>query len=312
MRIGRSTDSDPAVWICRVCGTMQLFGAFVDVLPRANAREFHEPFSQGDSLSNRWVQLKAPGFLHPNRTFDNESRMQNASHHSSPSSFRADLIGGLTTFLTMAYIVVVNPAILSTEGTGLPFAGVMTATVLLAAGMSMLMGIYAKLPFGVAPGMGLNAFLAFSVILGRQIPWPIAMGLVFWAGVIFLLLSILPVRMAIVAAIPVHLRAAAAMGIGLFLAFIGLKNAGLVVADPVTFVKFGAWTSSSMLAVLGLFIMAVLLQRGWPVAFLLGIFMVTGLAFVLGLVSFPEQLFSTPDFSSTFLNLDIWGALRVE
>jgi AGZA family xanthine/uracil permease-like MFS transporter len=247
-----------------------------------------------------------------NTSFDNENRMQNAPHHSSATSLRADLIGGLTTFLTMAYIVVVNPSILSTQGTGLPFAGVMTATILLAAGMSILMGVYAKLPFGVAPGMGLNAFLAFSVILGRQIPWPIAMGLVFWAGVFFLLLSILPVRMAIVGAIPVHLRSAAAMGIGLFLAFIGLKNAGLVVADPVTFVKVGAWTSSSMLAVLGLFIMAVLLQRGWPIAFLLGIFIVTALGYTLGLVTIPEQLLSTPDFASTLFKLDILGALKVE
>ncbi|MDQ3235261.1 MAG: NCS2 family permease [Pseudobdellovibrionaceae bacterium] len=238
--------------------------------------------------------------------------MHNAPSHSSVPSLRADLIGGLTTFLTMAYIVVVNPAILSTEGTGLPFAGVMTATILLAASMSILMGLYAKLPFGVAPGMGLNAFLTFSVILGRQIPWPVAMGLVFWAGVMFLLLSVLPVRMAIVGAIPAHLRAAAAMGIGLFLAFIGLKNAGLVVADPVTFVKFGAWTTSSTLAAFGLFVMAVFLQKGWPIAFLLGIFVVSGLAALLGLVAIPEQLVSTPDFSSTLFQLDILGALRVE
>jgi AGZA family xanthine/uracil permease-like MFS transporter len=225
---------------------------------------------------------------------------------------RADLIGGLTTFLTMSYSVVVNPAILSTEGTGMSFAGVMTATVLLAASMSVFMGLYAKLPFGVAPGMGLNAFLAFSIILGRQIPWPIAMGMVFWAGVMFLILSILPVRMAIVDAIPVHLRAAAAMGIGLFLAFIGLKNAGLVAADPVTLVKFAAWTTSSTLSVVGLFIMAILLQRGWPVAFLLGISIVTGLGLLLGQVSMPSSWFSTPDFSTTILHLDILGSLRWE
>jgi AGZA family xanthine/uracil permease-like MFS transporter len=238
--------------------------------------------------------------------------MHTMPDQSSASPLRADLVGGLTTFLTMAYIVVVNPSILATEGTGLPFAGVMTATILLAASMSIFMGAYAKLPFGVAPGMGLNAYLTFSVILGHQIPWPTAMGLVFWAGVIFLALSIFPVRMLIIRAIPGHLRSAAAMGIGLFLAFIGLKNAGFVVADPVTFVKFGAWTSSSLLAVFGLLVMSVLLQRGWPIAFLLGIFLVTGLALLLGLVAVPEQLFSTPDFSSTIFKLDIWGALRVE
>src|SRR5215204_7322973 len=107
---------------------------------------------------------------------------------------RTEAIAGVTTFFTMAYIVVVNPAILSTPGTGMAFSGVLTATVLVCFVMTLLMGVYAKLPFAVAPGMGLNAFFAFTIILGRKVPWPVALGIVFWAGVLFLLVSLTPVR----------------------------------------------------------------------------------------------------------------------
>jgi len=134
----------------------------------------------------------------------------------------------------MAYIVVVNPSILSTEGTGMPFSGVLTATVLLCFSMTLLMGLYAKLPFAVAPGMGINAFFTYSIILGQKVPWPDALGMVFWSGVLFLLISLTPVREKIARSVPAHLRAASSAGIGIFLSFIGLKNAGFVAADPVT------------------------------------------------------------------------------
>src|SRR4030088_1561048 len=107
----------------------------------------------------------------------------------------ADVVGGLTTFFTMAYIVVVNPSILSTPGTGMPFSGVLTATVLLSFAMTLLMGVYARLPFAVAPGMGINAFFTYTVILSHKVPWPVALGAVFWAGVFFLLISVTPARM---------------------------------------------------------------------------------------------------------------------
>src|SRR5215208_623500 len=137
---------------------------------------------------------------------------------------RTELVAGVTTFFTMAYIVVVNPAILSTEGTGMSFSGVLTATVLVCFVMTLLMGVYARLPFAVAPGMGLNAFFAFTIILGTRVPWPVALGLVFWAGVLFLVVSLTPVRAGIARAIPRGLRTATAAGIGVFLTFIGLKN----------------------------------------------------------------------------------------
>src|SRR5919202_3575572 len=117
---------------------------------------------------------------------------------------RTEAVAGVTTFFTMAYIVIVNPSILATEGTGMSFSGVLTATVLVCFVMTLLMGVYARLPFAVAPGMGLNAFFAFTIILGRRVPWPVALGIVFWAGVLFLLVSLTPVRESVARAIPRH------------------------------------------------------------------------------------------------------------
>jgi AGZA family xanthine/uracil permease-like MFS transporter len=158
--------------------------------------------------------------------------------HPHPA-LKTEAIAGLTTFLTMAYIVIVNPTILSTEGTGMPFAGVLTATVLVCVASTLAMGLYANLPFGVAPGMGLNAFFTFTVVLQGAVPWPIALGMVFWAGVLFLLTSVTPLREAIANAIPPSLRRATAAGIGLLLTFIGLQNAGFVAANPATLVGVG-------------------------------------------------------------------------
>src|SRR5918912_3874301 len=114
----------------------------------------------------------------------------------------ADVVGGITTFFTMSYIVIVNPAILSTSGTGMPFTGALTATVLVACTMTLLMGLYARLPFAVAPGMGLNAFFAFTIVIQNKVPWQTALGMVFWAGVLFLILSITPIRERIATGIP--------------------------------------------------------------------------------------------------------------
>src|SRR3984893_16354629 len=183
-------------------------------------------------------------------------------------SIRTEAIAGITTFFTMAYIVVVNPAILSTAGTGMSFSGVLTATVVVCFTMTLLMGLYAKLPFAVAPGMGINAFFTYTIILGKGVPWPAALGIIFWAGVFFLLISVTPVRESIAKAIPAELRIAAAAGIGILLTFIGLKNAGFIVADPVTFVKLGALGKPALLTILGLAISVFLMSRKNPFAFL--------------------------------------------
>src|SRR5256885_7709053 len=176
------------------------------------------------------------------------------------------------------------------------FSGVLTATVLVCFTMTLLMGLYAKLPFAVAPGMGINAFFAFTIVLGKGVPWPTALGIIFWAGVIFLLISVTPIRESIAKAIPTEIRIAAAAGIGIFLTFIGLKNAGFIVADPVTFVKLGALGKPALLTILGLAISVWLMSRKNPLAFLLAIAIVTITAWALGLVTAPTQIFSWPDF----------------
>src|SRR3954465_297478 len=223
----------------------------------------------------------------------------------------ADAIGGVTTFFTMAYIVVVHPAVLSTAGTGMPFTGVLTATVLIACSMTLLMGLYARLPFAVAPGMGLNAFFAFTIVLQHKVPWPTALGMVFWAGVLFVIVSITPLREQIALAIPPGLRKAAAAGIGLLLTFIGLRNAGLIVGDPATLVRMGTLDHRAAFLLLGIVIAAVLMRRNNPLAFLTAIFSVTVLAWALGYAGKPAALISAPDFSSAFLALDIRGALSL-
>ena len=223
----------------------------------------------------------------------------------------ADIVGGVTTFFTMAYIVVVNPAILSTPGTGMPFTGALTATVLVASSMTLLMGLYARLPFAVAPGMGLNAFFAFTIVLQNKVPWQTALGMVFWAGVLFLLVSATPLREQIALAIPASLRKAAAAGIGLLLTFIGLRNAGLIVGDPATLVRMGTLDHRAAFLVLGILVAAGMMRRNNPLAFLAAIFSVTALAWTLGYAKPPEHIVSAPDFSSAFLALDVRGALRV-
>lgn len=230
---------------------------------------------------------------------------------SASSTLSADIIGGVTTFFTMAYIVVVNPGILSTPGTGMPFSGALAATVLIACSMTLLMGLYARLPFAVAPGMGLNAFFAFTIVLQGQVPWTVALGMVFWAGVLFLAISTTPLREAIALAIPSSLRSAAAAGIGLLLTFIGLRNAGIVVGDTATLVKMGTLDYRAGFLLLGILVAAPLAHRRNPLAFLAAIFTVTALAWTAGYATPPTTLTSAPDFSSTFLALDVRGALTL-
>lgn len=226
-------------------------------------------------------------------------------------NIRTEFIAGLTTFLTMSYIIFVNPAILATPGSGMSFTGVFTATVVLSALMTFVMGAWAKLPFAIAPGMGLNAFFTFTIILGEQIPWPIALGMVFWSGVIFLLISVTPLREKLAESLPHNMKIGSAVGIGLFLTFIGLKNAGLIIADPATFVRMGAMTPTVLLSVVGLLVILPLMKKNHPLAFLAGILTVTILSSLLGLVKMPDTLISTPDFDSVFMKLDIMGALKL-
>ncbi|MBY0495345.1 MAG: NCS2 family permease [Cyanobacteria bacterium] len=221
-----------------------------------------------------------------------------------------EILAGITTFLTMSYIVVVNPAILSTPGTGIPFSGALTATVLVCFTMTLLMGLYARLPFGVAPGMGLNAFFTYTLIINGGIPWPVALGIIFWAGVVFLLISATPLRERIAMAIPASLRSATAAGIGLLLTFIGLQKAGFVAANPATMVGVGALDHRAILTLAALVISVALSRRDNPFAYLAGIAFVTATAWIAGYVTPPASWLAAPDFSSVFFKLDILGALK--
>lgn len=226
------------------------------------------------------------------------------------TNWRTEILAGLTTFIAMAYIVVVNPSIL--KDAGMPFAGVVAATCLSAAFGSLLMGIYARYPISLAPGMGLNAYFTYTVVKGMGVPWETALGAVFLSGVTFLLLTLLGVRQWIVAAIPRELYAAVGAGIGLFIAFIGLRNAGLVVANPATLVSMGNLSSPpTALAVLGVVIIAAL--QAWRVraAILLGMMITTGLGALLGKMHWQPQSYSWPEMTSTMLRLDIAAAVKI-
>src|SRR5277367_2274827 len=196
------------------------------------------------------------------------------------ANWRTEILAGVTTFLTMAYIVLVNPAILSASG--MPLAAVTAATCLSAAFGSILMGIVARYPVALAPGMGLNAYFTYTVCLKMHIPWQTALGAVFLSGAIFLALTAAGIRQMILRSIPHELYAAVASGIGLFIAFIGFRNAGLVVADPATLVGLGNIRNPTAgLALLGLILMVALEIRKVKGAILIGVLTVTAAAWAL-------------------------------
>jgi AGZA family xanthine/uracil permease-like MFS transporter len=231
-------------------------------------------------------------------------------NHFNKSSVKTEFIAGFTTFLTMSYIIFVNPAILSTEGTGMPASGVLTATVLLSFLLTLAMGLYARLPFAVAPGMGINAFFTFSLILGEKIPWPTALGIVFWAGIFFLIISVTPLREKLAESLPHNQKIAATVGIGLFLSFIGFKNCGLIVADPATFIAMGKIRGTTLLSIVGLIIALILMRQKSHLAFLVSIASVTAISIFMGHSQLPASVMAWPDFHSVFFKLDIWGALK--
>jgi AGZA family xanthine/uracil permease-like MFS transporter len=219
---------------------------------------------------------------------------------------RTEMLAGFTTFLTMAYIVLVNPAILGQAG--LPIAAVAAATCLAAGFASILMGFTANVPLALAPGMGLNAYFSFTVVQGMGVPWQVALGCVFVSGVAFIALTALGIRQMIIGAIPAHLFAAVAGGIGLFIGFIGLKNAGIVVSNPATTVALGdLHAPGAALALFGLLLTAAL--SAWRVkgAILIGIVAVTMLAWLLGLATISPDPYNLGAIGATFLKLDLAG-----
>jgi AGZA family xanthine/uracil permease-like MFS transporter len=224
------------------------------------------------------------------------------------TNWRTEILAGVTTFLTMAYIVLVNPAILAAAG--MPLAAVTAATCLSAAFGSILMGIVARYPIALAPGMGLNAYFAYTVCIKMHVPWQTALGAVFLSGLIFLGITAAGIRQMILHAIPHELYAAVAGGIGLFIALIGFRNAGLVVGDQDTLVSLGNVRSpATALALLGLVLMVALEVKKVRGAILIGVLTITGLAWALGLAHWTPAGGGFSSLAATAFQLDIRGAL---
>ena len=233
--------------------------------------------------------------------------------HESGTTVRKELLAGLTTFLALAYIVPTNSGILSDAG--MPFEAVVFATCIGGFFATLLMGLYANYPFALAPAMGPNAYFAYSVVIGMGVPWQTALGAVFLSGVLFLLLSVSTIREQIINSVPLPLKHAIAAGIGLFLAFIGLQNAGLVVASPATFVTLGDFGErSTLLACIGILITSVLVVKRVRGAILLGIVVTALVGIPMGVTSVPDRIVSLPDFSAwtpVLGQLDIAAALSL-
>src|ERR1700685_4539329 len=223
------------------------------------------------------------------------------------TTIRREMIGGFTTFLTMAYIVVFNPQILPQAGT--PPEGVFFATCVSAAAATLVMGLYANYPIALAPGMSLNAYFTYSVCIAMHVPWRIALAVVFCSGVLFLVLTVTRVREQIVNGMPDCLKHSTAAGIGMFIAFVGLRNAKLVVANSATYVGLGSFADKEVqTACFGLVLTLILMSRKLHGAILIGIFGTTLLGILRGIASWPTAVFSMPHPSSTFLQLDFRGA----
>lgn len=221
-----------------------------------------------------------------------------------------EALGGLTTFLTMAYILAVNPVFL--HAAGMPVDGAIAATGLSAAFATLLMAFLANYPIALAPGMGLNAFFAYTVCLGAKVPWPTALGLVFWSGVLFVLLTVTGARAVIVRAVPRVLTLAGAAGIGLFIAFIGLQQGGLVRADPNTLVTLGDLsTPAARLALFGLALTLALTAARVPTAVFWGLLGTVAAGLATGVVPRPQAIVSLPKVALPGLSIDLWGALQL-
>ncbi|WP_035348566.1 NCS2 family permease [Edaphobacter aggregans] len=229
---------------------------------------------------------------------------------SRGTSWRTEILAGFTTFITMAYIIFVNPAIL--HETGMPIAAVTAATCLCAAFGSVLMGAFANYPLALAPGMGLNAYFTYTVVKAMHVPWQTALGAVFLSGVIFLVLTFTGIRQLLVSAIPHQLHAAVAGGIGLFIAFIGFRNAGIIVPNPATTVALGNLRSpATALALFGLVLIAVLQVLRVRAAMLIGVLGTMLAGILLGQVHWQPVPYHFSALGETAFHLDIPGALRI-
>lgn len=222
-----------------------------------------------------------------------------------------EVLAGLTTFFTMSYIVVVNPLIWSTPGTGVSLSFALTATVIVIVVLNLLAGFFIKLPYAFAPGMGLNAFVVYTMILSQKIPFPTALGIMFWSGILFVLISVLPIRKKIIEALPENMKHSMCCGVGLFLAFIGFKNLNLIIPNETTLVQFGHINIKILFGFIGFLIAFYLFVKQKSYAFLVSIIVVTLLAILAGQISLPNSVFLKPNFQHVLKHIDIWGAFKL-
>ncbi|MBT3375205.1 MAG: NCS2 family permease [Lentisphaerae bacterium] len=228
---------------------------------------------------------------------------------ANKTTIQREVVGGITTFLTMAYILFVNPSILS--ATGMDKGALITVTALASCFGTLLVGLWVNVPFAMAPGMGLNAFFAYTLVLGNKVSWETALGVVFLSGVFFLVLTLCGIRERIVNAIPLSLRLAVAAGIGVFITFIGLQNLGLVVDNPATLIGLGTFSKPVFLGLTGLLLIAALEVRRIPGSILIGILATTLLGALFGEVKMPDAILSAPpSIAPLAMKLDIMGALK--
>ena len=230
------------------------------------------------------------------------------------TDMRTEVLAGITTFMTMAYILFVNPAILSDAIGKEAVPSLVTATALSAGLATIMMALYAKKPFALAPGMGLNAYFTYGVVLGMGYSWQVALAAVFVEGIIFIVLSLTKVRSAIIHAIPLSQKYAIGAGIGLFLTIIGMEEAGIVVDHPATLITLGVEnfkTPELWLALFGLFFAGILISRRIKGALLISILTTTIIGIGLGVTPAPEKIFALPTLSYTFLKMDLKGLFNV-
>ena len=226
---------------------------------------------------------------------------------------RTEILAGVTTFLTMSYILAVNPDILS--ATGRDKGAVFTATALASAIATLLIAFLAKLPFAQAPGMGLNAFFAFTLVLGMGYSWQTALAAVFAEGIIFIIITVLNIREKVVNCIPLNLRYAMSVGIGMFIAFIGLKNSGIIVDNPATLVALGSFTNVSLVAVIGIILSGVLMAKGVKGALFYTILICTAIGIPMGVTTLPENfspISIPPSMEPTFMHFDFKSLLNLD
>ena len=226
----------------------------------------------------------------------------------SNTNIQTELLAGFTTFITMAYIIFVNPQMMSS--TGMDLGASFVGTCVAAAIACIAMGFYSNWPIGLAPGMGLNAFFTYTVVGEMGYTWETALGAVFLAGILFWIMSVTPIRQWMLESIPMNLRIAMGSGVGLFIGFIGLKNGGIIVSNEATLISIGDLLKvETLLAMLGFLLIAILAVRRIPGAILIGVMMVTLISIFVGIIQFQGLISYPPAFMPVFMKLDILGAL---